>query len=168
MRTPILACLFTSLALTAAPAQTASVTLFGTGCTYMSQPLAIGVQGLPQFGTMVSVTYTGPNLNNQLSIQPVLALGLAPTNIPIPATILPQQPLGCTQWIVPELLTLMPPTATGMFETHLDLTIPNDPTLAGFTFTAQWLAIVIQCGIVAPCWLQALPTSDAALLTVGL
>ena len=33
---------------------------------------------------------------------------------------------------------------------------------------AQWLAIAIQCGIIPPCSLSAFPTSDAALLTVGL
>ncbi len=168
MRAPIVASLLFPLAIASALAQSASVQFFGSGCSYQGQALAIAVQGLPQLGTTFTFTYAGPNLNNQLSIQPALAVGLAASNLPIPSTILPQQPIGCTAWIVPEVINLMPVTATGLFEDHIDMTVPNDPSLSGLLFTAQWLAIVVQCGIVAPCWLQALPTSNAALMTVGL
>lgn len=161
------ALLFFPLTVAALPAQSASVAFFGTGCSLIGQQLAIGVQGLPQLGTAVTITYSGPNMVNQLSVQPVLALGLSSTSIPIPQSILPSQPFGCTQWIVPEVLNLMPLLATGQFDTQLSMAIPASTSLIGFQFTAQWLALAIQCGIIPPCALDALPTSDAALLTVG-
>ncbi|HEX5051672.1 MAG TPA: hypothetical protein VFZ65_07875 [Planctomycetota bacterium] len=165
MRTPIIV-LF-SLFVAALPAQGATVSFYGAGCTYQ-QPLAIGVQGLPQLGTTVGITYSGPNLNTSLQVQPVLALGLGANNIPIPSGILPQQPVGCSVWIDPIVLYPMPVTTTGLFATRYDFVVPNDPTLTGFVFVGQWLAIAVQCGFVPPCWLDALPTSDAALLTVGI
>ncbi|MEO6593905.1 MAG: hypothetical protein ABIP94_04040 [Planctomycetota bacterium] len=173
MRSRLLPSLFLPFVVAVVPApvvvaQNASVALFGTGCTFNSQPLAISVQGLPQLGTTFTINYSGPNLNNQLMIRPALALGLASTNIPIPMSILPTQPSGCTQWIVPELISLMPTTPSGSFVTQVSVTIPNDPSLTGFVLTAQWLAIAVQCGIIPPCWLTALPTSNAALLTVGI
>jgi len=152
----------------ALPAQLATVSIYGTGCSLIGQQLAIGVQGLPQLGTTVTFTYSGPNMVNQLTVHPVLALGLSTANIPLPQSLLPQQPLGCTAWIAPEVLNFMPQLASGLFDTQLPMAIPAANSLIGFQFTAQWLAVATQCGFVPPCWLDALPTSDAALLTVGL
>lgn len=157
-----------SLLATTLPAQGATIAPFGSGCSYLGQTLAIGANGLPQLGSTFTVTYTGPNLNNQLSTQPVLGLGLAATSLPIPPAILPQQPPNCTQWILPDVLLPMPATTLGTFQDQVPVAVPNQPGLLGFQFVAQWLAIVVQCGIVLPCWLQALPTSDALLVTVGL
>jgi hypothetical protein len=160
-----------SLLLTSAAtlaAQTATITPFGAGCDFLNQTLTIGASGLPQLGTTFTLTYSGPNQNNQLSTQPWLGLGLAATNLPIPQSILPQQPANCTQWIVPELMLPMATTTAGPFEDQVPIVVPNQPALVGVQLTAQWLAFVVQCGIVLPCWLEALPTSDALLLTVGL
>ena len=151
----------------ALPAQAAAIAFYGTGCAFAGQQLALGVQGLPQLGTTITFTYSGPNMINTLTVQPVLALGLSVANVPLPATLLPQQPPNCTAWIGPEVLFFMPQVSNG-FDTQSPMIIPNDPLLIGFQFTAQWLAVAVQCGIIPPCALSALPTSDAALLTVGL
>jgi hypothetical protein len=162
------ALLLTSLA-AALPAQSASVSLYGTGCSFVGQQLSIGVQGLPQLGTTITFTYSGPNMINQLTVQPVLVLGLGTANVPLPATLLPQQPPNCTAWITPDVLNVMPPLPGGSpFQSQFPMAIPSSNSLIGFQFAAQWLAIAIQCGIIPPCALSAFPTSDAALLTVGL
>lgn len=147
--------------------QSASATLYGTGCTYRNQALAMAVQGLPQLGTTFKITYSGPNFNSTLEIRPALALGLAAQNQPIPSNLLPQQPTGCNAWIDPLVITPMAPNTTGRFFSSVDVSIPNNPTLIGFNFFAQWIAIVTQCGTVPPCTLEALPTSNAVSLVVG-
>ena len=167
MRTLLLACLCSAAAGLQLPAQSASVSFYGTGCAYQGLNLAIGVQGLPQLGTTFTITYSGPNFNSTLMIQPALALGLLPDNLPIPPAILPLQPAGCSVWIVPALIQTMLPTATGLFATSVDIGVPNNPGLIGFTVFAQWFATVVQCGIIPPCTFDALPTSDGALLVVG-
>src|SRR5687768_7642220 len=93
----ILLAILPSFAATVLPAQTATVSFYGAGCSFVGQSLAIGVQGLPQLGTTITFTYTGPNQNGPLTVQPVLGLGLAATSVPIPASLLFQQPNGCTQ-----------------------------------------------------------------------
>jgi hypothetical protein len=148
-------------------AQTATIQNFGNGCTFLN-PLAISATGLPQLGTTFDIHYSGPNLNNQISTQPVLVLGLASNNQPIPQSILAQQPFGCSEHVVPEVFLVMPPTSLGTFVDQVTVAVPNNPNLIGFAFVAQWLAIVIQCGIIPPCTLDALPTSDALLITCGL
>ena len=150
-----------------ATAQGASLQPFGTNCSYNGQPLAMGTVGLPQIGTTFTLAYSGPNLANTLTIQPAIALGLATTNLPIPTSFLPQQPPGCAQLVTPDVIAIMPITTAGAFLTQLDVAVPNTPTLAGFQFAAQWFALAIQCGIILPCDLVALPTSDAVLATVG-
>ena len=157
------------VAATLAPlaAQTASATPFGTGCAVLGQQLAIGATGLPQLGTTFTIDYTGPNVNTQVSTRPVLALGVQATAVPIPP-FLPQQPATCTQYVVPDVLLAMAAQPSGGFVTQVALTVPNDPALLGYQFVGQWFAIVIQCGFVPPCWFDALPTSNALQLTVGL
>ncbi len=154
--------------LTPLAAQTATISVFGTGCTFAGQTLAIGATGLPQLGTTFTIDYAGPNLNSQLSTMPLLGLGIAATNVPIPATLAPQQPAGCTQWIVPDVLLAMPTTPAGGFVTQAQVVVPNNAALIGFQFVAQWAVFAVQCGIIPPCWFSALPTSDALLLTVGI
>jgi len=150
-----------------ATCQTAAAVTYGTGCAYAGQNLAIGVQGLPQLGTTFTITYSGPNLDNTLTIQPILAVGLLPDSMPMPTWLLPQQPAGCTAWILPALFEPMPVASPGLFADHVAVAVPNDPGLTGFTLLAQWVAWVTQCGIVEPCTLEALPTSDAVALIVG-
>lgn len=147
--------------------QTASVSAYGTGCAFAGQSLAIGAIGLPQLGTTCSVTYSGPNVTGPLTIQPLLGLGLVATSVPIPPSILPQQPANCSQWIVPDVLLATAGNPLGGFDDTVPIPVPNAAGLIGFQFVAQWVATVLQCGIVAPCTLDALPTSDALLLTVG-
>lgn len=168
IRSVVLASICSASLLAPLAAQAATVTNFGTGCGFVGQTLAIGATGLPQLGSTVTITYTGPNLNNQLSTQPLLALGLQTTNVPIPATILPQQPTGCTQYVVPDVLLAMGVTPAGGFVTQSPIAVPNNAALIGFQFAAQWAVFAVQCGIIPPCWFSALPTSDALLLTVGL
>lgn len=166
MRILLLATLL-STAVPLLPAQAAGVSFYGTGCAYAGQNLAIGVQGLPQLGTTFTITYSGPNFHSTLMIQPALALGFAPDATPIPPSILPLQPAGCTVWVVPLIIEVMLPTPTGPFATQVNIAVPNIPGLIGFTVYAQWFATVVQCGIIPPCTFDALPTSDAALLVLG-
>lgn len=149
------------------PAQAASIAPYGTGCPYLGQTLTIGATGLPQLGTTVTITYSGPNQIQQLGVQPMLGLGLTAQAIPLPATLLPTQPSNCFLWIDPISLTTMP-AAGSTYQSQLPIAIPNQGNLLGFTFVAQWAAFAMQCGIVPPCILTALPTSDALSLTVGL
>jgi hypothetical protein len=149
-------------------AQAASIATYGSGCVFANQTLAIGFAGLPQLGTTFDITYSGPHMNQQLSVQPILGLGLTASNLPIPASILPQQPPNCTEWIDPIVLTPMGLAPAGGFATQTSIVVPNTATLIGFQLTAQWLGLAIQCGFVPPCWLSGLPTSDALLITVGL
>jgi hypothetical protein len=165
--TPFLSPLLPLLA-AALPAQSATATPFGTGCTFVNQTLAITATGLPQLGTTFTIDYAGPNLNNQLSTQPILALGLAATSLPIPVSFLPQQPPGCSQLVVPDVLLAMAATPAGGFATQAPIAVPNNAALIGFQFVAQWAVFAVQCGIIPPCWFSALPTSNALLLTVGL
>lgn len=151
-----------------ATAQTAQVIHYGVGCSWNGTPLAIGVQGAPQIGTTFTIDYTGPNFAGPLSTQPVLVLGTAPDSALIPTTFLPQQPGQCFVWVQPLLFAPMPTAATGGFVLSQDVVVPNDATLLGLQFFAQWMATVVQCGIVPPCTLEALPTSDALQLIVGL
>ncbi len=92
-----------ALALTpAASAQTPVFQPFGTGCmppggTQRDIP-AIGLTGTPRVGMRFSITYTGPNHAvdfTQSGIQPFLAIGLMPQNLPIPQLFV-NQPTGCT------------------------------------------------------------------------
>ena len=152
----------------AATAQTAQVIPYGVGCSWNGTPLAIGVQGAPQIGTTFTIDYSGPNLSSTLSTQPVLVLGTAPDGTTIPVTFLPQQPGGCFVWVQPLLFAAMPGAPTGGFVTSQDVAVPNDATLLGLQFFAQWMATVVQCGFAPPCSLEALPTSDAVQLIVGL
>lgn len=62
---------------------------------------------------------------------------------------------------------MMPLISLPQYESSFALTIPNDPTIVGFQFLAQWLTLHSQCGI-AGCGLSALITSDAAAITIGL
>jgi hypothetical protein len=167
MRILLLATLL-STAIPLLPAQAASVSFYGTGCTYAGQTLAIGVQGLPQLGTTCTITYTGTNFYSTLTIQPYLAVGFAPDATVIPASILPLQPAGCTAWVVPVVIDAMPPGPSGPFLTSVNVAVPNNPGLIGIAAYAQWFATVVQCGFVPPCSFNALPTSNGAQLVLGL
>lgn len=149
-------------------AQSAQVVQYGLGCSWNGTPLAIGVQGAPQLGSTFTIDYSGPNVAGVMQVQPVLVLGLAADSALIPASFLPQQPAQCFAWVQPLLFAPMPIAAIGGYVTTQDVVVPNDPTLIGMQFFAQWMATVVQCGFVPPCTLEALPTSDALQLIVGL
>lgn len=158
----------TTIAASLLPAQAASVAPFGTGCPFLGQTLTIGATGLPQLGTTVTITYSGPNQIQQLGVQPMLGLGLTAQAIPLPASLLPTQPANCFLWIDAISLLTMPSTGAGTYQSQVPIAIPNQSSLIGFPFVAQWAAFVVQCGFLPPCVLTALPTSDALSLTVGL
>ena len=170
MRTPALLLL---LAATAA-AQTASFTPFGTGCTLNNQTLAISNQGLPQLGQTFQIMYSGPNFtftSAQQTAWPNLVMGLGQQITPLPPGIfgLFLQPNGCQGYITADLLLPTAPDPNGrpMYENFIALTVPNSPPLLGAVLYAQWITLFQQCGF-AGCNLAALPTSDAATITVGL
>jgi hypothetical protein len=149
-------------------AQAAQVVQYGLGCSWNGTPLAIGVQGTPQLGSTVTIDYSGPNFAGVMQVQPVLVLGLAADSALIPVSFLPQQPAQCFAWVQPLLFAPMPVATAGGYLDSQDIVVPNDPTLIGMQFFAQWMATVVQCGFVPPCTLEALPTSDALQLIVGL
>lgn len=165
MRTTFLLLLSGALA-----AQSAAFTPFGTGCAFQAQTLAIGNQGLPVIGTSFQITYAGPNFtfsSGQQIARPFLVLGFGTLTTTIPVTLLPQQPAGCVGLITPDVLLDTPVNPTQpAYENFVTMQVPNSPTLAGFLFHAQWLALIQQCGFVG-CGLAAVPTSDAASVLVG-
>jgi hypothetical protein len=157
----------------AAAAQSASFTPYGTGCTMNGQQLVIGNQGLPQLGQTFQVTYSGPNFtfsSAQQTSWPNLVLGLGQQAVPLPPGIfgLFQQPAGCMALVTPDLLIPTQPDPNGrpQYENFIAIAVPNSPPLIGATLQAQWVALFEQCGF-AGCNLAALPTSDAATITVG-
>jgi hypothetical protein len=151
-------------------AQSASFTPFGTGCAFQSQSLTIGNQGLPVLGSSFQITYSGPNFtfsSGQQIARPYLVLGFGTQVTPLPVTLLPQQPAGCTGFITPDVLLETPVHATlPEYENFVTIQVPNVASLVGYQFHAQWLALVQQCGF-AGCGLSAIPTSDAATVLVG-
>lgn len=155
---------------TTAAAQSASFTTFGSGCTFQNQTLAIGAVGLPQLGTTFGVTYSGPSYVSspgQQIAQPMLGLGFSPTNVVLPANLLPQQVPNCTVWINP--LLILPTQVdrnTGNWATPMPLPLPNQPALLGMSVLAQWVTLFSQCGF-AGCNYAAILTSDAAIMTLG-
>lgn len=168
----LLSTVFLSVAFTtAALAQNAAFTTFGTGCTFDNQTLAIGNQGLPQIGSTCRITYTGPNHTHNFAQQiawPQLGLGFTQSTLLIPQSILPQQPAGCVGWIQPEaMLAMQPDPNLPQFVAHYDFVIPNATWLIGVNVLAQWLMVHEQCGFVG-CGIDAVATSDAAVLTLGL
>jgi hypothetical protein len=159
-----------ALALAAAlPAQSAGFTPFGTGCVLDNQQLAIGNNGLPRIGMSFEILYSGPNFtfnSAQQRCRPLLNLGFQVLGFPIPA-ILPQQPPGCILYTEPSFSVLTPTDpALPRYGNSVRLAVPNDPSLAGGTFQAQWLAIFEQCGF-AGCGLAAIGSSDGAFVTLG-
>jgi hypothetical protein len=141
---------------------------FGQGCTFQSQTLAIGNQGLPRIGTTFLVTYTGPNTSaSTVPIQPILALGIQQMSFTIPPG-LRDQPANCTLLVRPDVLMFARnDPATGVFDKFATLPVPNNSALLGVVVFAQWLATVHQCGIVPGCSLTGLLTSDAAKISIG-
>lgn len=151
-------------------AQAASFTPFGSGCTFQGQALSIGNRGLPVLGTTFTIDYTGPNFtfsSGQQIAHPVLVLGFGQQTVPLPVGLLPQQPAGCTALITTDafLPTAANPTQP-VFDASIPFVVPNQPTLAGFAFFAQWVCLVEQCGF-AGCGFSAVPTSDAAVVSLG-
>jgi hypothetical protein len=158
------------LLVAAVPAQSAAFSTFGAGCTFQNQTLAIGARGLPQLGTLFAVTYSGPcyvSSPGQQIARPMLGLGFAPTNVVLPANLLPQQVPNCTVWIQPQLIlpTQVDPV-TNNWAVPMQLPLPNQPALLGLNVLAQWVTLFSQCGF-AGCGYAAVLTSDAAIMTLG-
>lgn len=116
-------------------AQTASYSLFGTGCSTQ-----LTANGLPQIGKSFSVVYNGPSFCNQaVCAQPVLLTGLSNTqwgSVMLP--IVPPFAIGGCGLLVS--VEFMAPIAPG--KKQLDIAIPNDPRLIGLQFYQQWTTLV--------------------------
>lgn len=154
----------------AAFAQTAQFTTFGTGCTFQNQTLAIGNQGLPRIGTTFGITYSGPNFqfsSGQQIAQPMLGLGFTPQSITLPANLLPQQVPNCMVLLSPDVLVpTVPDPSSSAWLVPVQVSVPNQPVLLGVTVLAQWVTLFQQCGFVG-CNYAAVLTSDAAIMTLG-
>src|SRR5262245_8043850 len=167
----LLPVLFSTLVIPTTLAAQAAVVPFGTGCAWNGQTLSIGNQGVPVIGTTFQLTYSGPNWTfnfAQQIMQPHLVIGFGQSLFPIPVTFLPQQPAGCTGYISPDLIAPMSPSARtpGVYDSVVDVPVPNIPALIGFVAYAQWLTIFHQCGF-AGCGTDAFLASDAAMLILG-
>jgi hypothetical protein len=152
-------------------AQSASVSPFGVGCMFNGQTLAIGNNGLPQLGQTFQLTYTGPNFtfnSGQQIAWPNLALSFTQMVTNIPQGLLPQQPAGCTGYIDPLVVIGTQPDINGrpVFDSFVDISVPNNASLLGLTLFGQWMTIYQQCGF-AGCGYAAVLTSDAAVIQVG-
>jgi hypothetical protein len=158
----------------ALPAQSAGFQPFGSGCAFGGQTSAIGNQGLPVLGTSFTVTYAGANVIQPnprpglLDVWPQLALGLAPLTTPLPQSLLPQQPAGCTGLIQPvgvvptvRDLSSIPPRN---YVPGVTVAVPNNSALLGVQVLAQWLVLVRDSSSLG---LEAVLVSDAATLTLG-
>ncbi len=159
-----LATLFTTTLL---PAQAAAFSTFGQGCTASGLPVpAIGILGLPQLNTTFTLTYTGPNRATwPTSLQPMVMLGFQQAQWPVPP-LSSSQPAGCTVYLLADYWQLMPAGGISYVNTF-SLTVPNQPILIGTNLVAQWGCVNQTC-LVNGCRVNALLTSDAGLLTIGL
>ena len=102
---------------------------------------------------------------------PVLLTGFSAAADPVPAGLLPAQRPGCTVWLKPEFATPMAtdPHRPGQFVSHVTLRVPNHPVVLGATWFHQWIVASVTCtGSGSPCPLDAIGSSDAARLSVGL
>lgn len=159
-----------ALAAFAAPAsaQLASFQTFGQGCTVSGLTLpTIGATGLPQIGTSsFSIDYSGPSRATwPTELRPAFMYGLSQANLPLDG-FFNSQPVGCTLYLNPLDIILMP--AVGInFASSVPFNIPNNPTLIGWSFFAQWACINQTC-LVTGCNVNAVLTSDAASVTIGL
>ena len=59
------------------------------------------------------------------------------------------------------------PIVRPAYESTFTFNIPNLPILSGGTFFVQWITVYTQCGIVPPCWVTWIATSDAGVATIG-
>lgn len=152
-----------------APAQFAAFQPFGQGCTVSGLPMpTIGATGLPQVGTTFSIDFTGPNRATwPTELHPVFMFGLSTANFPLDG-LFNSQPAGCTLYLVPEMFLLMGPGTGIGYATSVSLPVPNNFALVGFSFVAQWCVLSQTCLIGAPCNVNAVLTSDAATITVGI
>ena len=149
----------------------ASVRVFGKPCVFENQKPELLVAGLPQLGGSVTLSYLGPNFSTSPSQRvawPQLVLGMAPKKTDLLPSLLPQQPVGCMGFVLPEIIAPMAVAASNplKFETQVTLPVPNERALVGLHVFAQWLTVVQQCGV-AGCSAVALLTSNAAEFTIG-
>lgn len=151
-----------------ATAQFASFTPFGQGCTASGLTMpTIGAQGLPQIGTTFTITYSGPNRATwPTELHPVFLFGLQTIAFPLD-NLLRSQPSGCTLYVVPWSFTLMGPGTGIGFADTVSFAIPMSGALIGLSFVAQW-GVLNQTCLVTGCTANALLTSDAATVTVGI
>ncbi len=164
MRNPLVLSLFLISAVL--PAQSASVTNYGRGCELTSNPPPlIRANNLPKIGTTFQVRFIGPNSVTPVSQdQPVLVTGLSSAAVTIPP-ISSLQPANC-QLLVNPLLFLFMPRSGSAYLGQVDMPIPNNRSLLGFTVYQQFASIYRRCGSVG-CVDQMIRVSDGLKVVVG-
>ncbi len=171
---PVLAA--ASLAVATIPAQTtATFSVYGTSCStpVQTRPATIDHVGLPQLGQTFSVVYRGDALASTAMLTPILYASLGPTSIPAGNSVLPlpQQAPNCVVLVDPTLILAVIPSAfdpsTGTFQTDFPFNVPNLPSLVGGSIYFQFLMPYVQCGIIPPCTLQAIGTTEGGQATFG-
>ena len=133
----------------AAQGQAATFLTFGRSCGFPGSPVpSLGATGVPQLGTVFTVTYRGPNAIEPglgLTDQPLLMIGVVRVDLPFPL-INPVQPTGCTLYPSPDVIVVPPPDAGGRaFVAQVAFSIPNDPGLIGGSLFLQWAVPHTQC-----------------------
>jgi len=163
--------LLTCAALAATPvAQSAAFTIVGTPCSVKQGTPTMGNTGLPVLGQSFSVDYSGPNTaGGTYTYQPHLVIGLNANPIIVPQSLFPAQPANCTLYetfdiVIPMALS---PVVRPAYNSSYTLKVPNMPVLLGGTFWVQWFTVYTQCGIVPPCDVPWVVTSEAGLAQVG-
>lgn len=151
-----------------ATAQFASFTPFGSGCTVTGLTMpTIGAVGLPQIGATFTITYSGPNRATwPTELHPLFMYGFQSISLPLDAWFT-SQPIGCTIYLVPRAFVLMGPGTGIGYASSVTFQIPTNYSLVGVSFLAQW-GVLNQTCLVNGCNVNALLTSDAATVTMGI
>ena len=165
-----------ALTVTGAHAQTAaSWGTYGASCStpVQTRPSSITNSGLPVLGQTFSVVYRGDAFASTATLYPVLLVSGGPASIPVGSSVLPlpQQPSNCFLLVDPAQLAVVLPAvfdpATGTFQTDFPFAIPNVPSLANLSVFFQFVMTYTQCGIVPPCTLEAIGTTEGGQATLG-
>ena len=172
------------LLLGALPAQSWSVTPFGSGCwdlqpAWNPNPVTT-TSGQATPGFTLILNYGGPTAYNAgtgpvfYEYRPALILGLSnqvTSGVPLPWTlpaVLTRAP--CQLLVSADVIEFMNPVNPASYASSFALPIPNNPQLIGLTFFAQWsvfnntfpiLPILGPPGTV-------ISTSEALAITIGL
>ena len=141
MRTSVLSALPALLVLaTSIPAQSASYTYYGTGCSTASP---FSVDGLPKLGRTVTVKCYGSSRNFFATTVRSLLTGFSDKQIgPIK---LPLYGLGCGALLASNEIVLPIPYSARNTLVSIPVPIPNDKRLVGLSFYQQVVEFARYC-----------------------